>query len=132
MVRSGITAPYARFYVVFATKDPALRHKGIAAFIVDRDLPGVRPGKKEDKLGQRASDTAVLHLDDVKIPKANLLAPEGQGFKLAMETFNQTRPDIAAAASGVMRRALDESIAYAKERKTFGVPIAQHQLIIKR
>jgi acyl-CoA dehydrogenase len=122
-------ASYARFYVVFATKDPALRHKGIAAFIIDRDLPGVRPGKKEDKLGQRASDTAVLHLDDVKIPKANLLAPEGQGFKLAMETFNQTRPDIAAGATGVMRRALDESIAYAKERKTFGVPIGQHQLI---
>ncbi|HMI85564.1 MAG TPA: acyl-CoA dehydrogenase family protein [Polyangiaceae bacterium] len=122
-------ASYARFYVVFATKDPASRHKGIAAFIVDRDLPGVRPGKKEDKLGQRASDTAVVHLDDVKIPKANLLAPEGQGFKLAMETFNQTRPDIAAGAAGVMRRALDESIAYAKERKTFGVPIAQHQLV---
>jgi acyl-CoA dehydrogenase len=122
-------ASYARFYVVFATKDSALRHKGIAAFIIDRDLPGVRPGKKEDKLGQRASDTAVLHLDEVKVPKANLLAPEGQGFKLAMETFNQTRPDIAAGASGVMRRALDESIAYAKERKTFGVPIAQHQLI---
>jgi acyl-CoA dehydrogenase len=122
-------ASYARFYVVFATKDPATRHKGIAAFIVDRDAPGVRPGKKEDKLGQRASDTAVLHLDDVKVPKANLLAPEGQGFKLAMETFNQTRPDIAAGASGVMRRALDESVAYAKERKTFGVPIAQHQLI---
>jgi len=122
-------ASYARFYVVFATRDPAMRHKGIAAFIIDRDLPGVRPGKKEDKLGQRASDTAVLHLDDVKVPKANLLAPEGQGFKLAMETFNQTRPDIAAGACGVMRRALDESIAYAKERKTFGVPIAQHQLI---
>jgi acyl-CoA dehydrogenase len=122
-------ASYARFYVVFATRDPATRHKGIAAFIIDRDLPGVRPGKKEDKLGQRASDTAVLHLDDVKVPKANLLAPEGQGFKLAMETFNQTRPDIAAGACGVMRRALDESIAYAKERKTFGVPIAQHQLI---
>jgi acyl-CoA dehydrogenase len=122
-------ASYARFYVVFATRDPALRHKGIAAFIVDRDLPGVRPGKKEDKLGQRASDTAVLHLDEVKLPKANLLAPEGAGFKLAMETFNQTRPDIAAGAAGVMRRALDESVAYAKERKAFGVPIGQHQLI---
>jgi acyl-CoA dehydrogenase len=122
-------ASYARFYVVFATKDPAMRHKGIAAFIIDRDLPGVRPGKKEDKLGQRASDTAVLHLDEVKVPRSNMLAPEGQGFKLAMETFNQTRPDIAAGACGVMRRALDESIAYAKERKTFGVPIAQHQLI---
>jgi len=122
-------ASYARWYVVFATSDPASRHKGIAAFIVDRDLPGVRPGKKEDKLGQRASDTAVLHLDEVKVPKENLLAPSGAGFKLAMETFNQTRPDIAASAAGVMRRALDESVAYAKERKAFGVPIAQHQLV---
>jgi len=122
-------ASYARWYVIFATSDPALRHKGIAAFIVDRDLPGVRPGKKEDKLGQRASDTAVVHLDEVKVPKENLIAPAGAGFKLAMETFNQTRPDIAASAAGVMRRALDESVAYAKERKTFGVPIAQHQLV---
>jgi acyl-CoA dehydrogenase len=122
-------ASYARFYVIFATADPSTRHKGIAAFIIDRDLPGVRPGKKEDKLGQRASDTAVVHLDEVKVPKANLLAPAGAGFKLAMETFNQTRPDIAASAAGVMRRALDESVAYAKERKTFGVPIGQHQLV---
>jgi acyl-CoA dehydrogenase len=120
---------HARFYVVFATIDTALKHKGIAAFIVDRDTPGVRPGKKEDKLGQRASDTAVLHLDDVVVPKANLLAPEGQGFKLAMETFNQTRPDIAAGATGLMQRAIDESVAYARERKTFGVPISQHQLV---
>jgi acyl-CoA dehydrogenase len=122
-------ASHARFYVVFATSDTALKHKGIAAFIVDRDTPGLRPGKKEDKLGQRASDTAVVHLDDVVVPKANLLAPEGQGFKLAMETFNQTRPDIAAGACGLMQRAIDESVAYAKERKTFGVPISQHQLV---
>ncbi len=122
-------ASYARYYVVFATSDPAKKHRGIAAFIVDRDAPGVRPGKKEDKLGQRASDTAVLHLEEVVVPKANLLAPEGQGFKLAMETFNQTRPDIAAGATGLMRRAIDESVAYAKDRKTFGVPIGQHQLV---
>ena len=122
-------ASYARFYVVFATADTNLKHKGIAAFIVDRDTPGLRVGKKEDKLGQRASDTAVVHFDDVKVPKANLLAPQGQGFKLAMETFNQTRPDIAAGATGLMQRALDESVAYAKERKTFGVPIASHQLV---
>src|SRR6185503_1909434 len=75
------------------------------------------------------SDTAQIFLEDVKVPKANLLAPEGQGFKLAMETFNQTRPDIAAGATGLMQRALDESVAYAKERKTFGVPIGQHQLV---
>jgi acyl-CoA dehydrogenase len=122
-------ASYARFYVIFATSDPSARHKGIASFIVDRDSPGLKVGKKEDKLGQRASDTAVVHLDEVKVPKENLLAPEGHGFKLAMETFNQTRPDIAAGATGLMQRALDESAAYAKERKTFGVPIANHQLV---
>ena len=122
-------ASYARWYVVFATADTAMKHKGIAAFIVDRDSEGLRVGKKEDKLGQRASDTAVIHLDDVVVKKENLLAPEGQGFKLAMETFNQTRPDIAAGATGLMQRALDESTAYAKERKSFGVPIGQHQLV---
>jgi acyl-CoA dehydrogenase len=122
-------AGLARFYVIFATSDPAKKHKGIAAFIVDRDTPGLRVGKKEDKLGQRASDTCVVHLDDVVVPAKNLLAPEGQGFKLAMETFNQTRPDIAAGATGLMQRCLDESVNYAKERKTFGVPIAQHQLV---
>jgi len=122
-------ASYARFYVVFATADTALRHKGIAAFIVDRDSPGLRVGKKEDKLGQRASDTAQIFLDDVKVPKENLLAPAGKGFKLAMETFNQTRPDIGAGATGLMRRALDECVAYAKERKTFGTAIGNHQLV---
>jgi acyl-CoA dehydrogenase len=122
-------ASYASFYVIFATSDPAKRHKGMAAFIVDRDTPGLKIGKKEDKLGQRASDTAQIFLDDVKVPKENLLAPEGYGFKLAMETFNQTRPDIAAGATGLMRRALDECVAYAKERKTFGTAIANHQLV---
>lgn len=122
-------ASYARFYVIFATSNAELRHRGIAAFIVDRDSPGLRVGKKEDKLGQRASDTAQVFLDEVVVPKENLLAPEGKGFKLAMETFNQTRPDISAAATGLMRRCLDESVAYAKERKTFGTPIGNHQLI---
>lgn len=122
-------ASLASFYVVFATSDPAKRHKGIAAFIVDRDSPGLKVGKHEDKLGQRASDTAAVHFEDVRVPRANLLAPEGEGFKLAMETFNQTRPDIGAMATGLMQRCLDESVAYAKERKAFGVPIAEHQLV---
>jgi len=122
-------ASYANFYVIFATSDPSLRHRGMAAFIVDRDTPGLRVGKKEDKLGQRASDTAQIFLEDVVVPKANLLAPEGKGFKLAMETFNQTRPDIGAAATGLMRRCVDECVAYAKERKTFGTAIANHQLV---
>lgn len=122
-------ASYASFYIIFATSNPELKHKGIAAFIVDSTMPGVRVGKKEDKLGQRASDTAQIFLDDVVVPKANLLAPEGKGFKLAMETFNQTRPDIGAAATGLMRRCVDECVAYSKERKAFGVPIGQHQLV---
>ena len=122
-------ASFASFYVVFATSDPSKRHRGIAAFIVDRDTPGLRVGKHEDKLGQRASDTAAVHFEDVKVPKANLLAVEGEGFKLAMETFNQTRPDIGAMATGLMQRCLDISVDYAKERKTFGVPISEHQLV---
>ena len=122
-------ASLASFYVVFATSDPTKRHKGIAAFIVDRESAGLKVGKHEDKLGQRASDTAAVHFEEVRVPKANLLAPEGAGFKLAMETFNQTRPDIGAMATGLMQRCLDESVAYAKERKAFGVAIAEHQLV---
>lgn len=122
-------ASLASFYVVFATENPEARHKGIAAFIVDRESPGLRVGKHEDKLGQRASDTAAVHFEDVKVPKQNLLAPAGAGFKLAMETFNQTRPDIGAMAVGLMQRCLDECVAYSKERKTFGSPIAEHQLV---
>lgn len=122
-------AMYARFFVVFATLDPSLKHKGIAAFIIDRDTAGFEVGKHEDKLGQRASDTCTLSLSDVKVHKSQMLALPGQGFKLAMETFNTTRPDIGASAVGLMRRCLDECVAYAKERKTFGVPIANHQAI---
>jgi acyl-CoA dehydrogenase len=128
--KSWITnASLASFYVVFATSDPNKRHKGIAAFIVDRESEGLKVGKHEDKMGQRASDTAVVHFEDVRVPKANMLAPEGAGFKVAMETFNQTRPDIGAMATGLMQRCLDESVAYAKERKTFGQPISEHQLV---
>lgn len=120
---------WARWFVVFATVDASQRHKGIAAFIVDRDAAGVSVGKTEDKLGQRASNTATINFDDVRVPGENLLAEPGKGFQLAMRTFDRTRPDIAAGACGLMRRALDESIAYAKERKTFGVPIADHQMV---
>ena len=122
-------ANLASFYVIFATSDPGLRHRGIAAFIVDRDTNGLSVGPHEDKLGQRASDTASVRLERVRVPAANLLAPEGAGFKLAMSTFNQTRPDIAAMATGLMQRCLDESVRYAKERKTFGVAIAEHQMV---
>jgi acyl-CoA dehydrogenase len=122
-------ATLASVYVVFATADPATRHRGIGAFIIERDQAGIRPGRHEDKLGQRASDTASLTLEDVRVPPDQVLAPPGQGFKLAMETFNETRPDIGASAVGLMRRCLDECVRYARERKTFGVPIAEHQLV---
>lgn len=120
---------WASWYTVFATVDPSLGHKGIMAFVVDRDSEGLSVGKKEDKLGQRASDTATIAFDNVKVPKENVIAEAGYGFKVAMQTFDRTRPDIGAGACGLMRRALDESVAYALERKTFGVPIAQHQMI---
>jgi acyl-CoA dehydrogenase len=122
-------ASMASFYTIFATEDPALKHKGIGAFIVHRDAKGLTVGRHEDKLGQRASDTAPLMLEEVRVPASQVLAPPGQGFKLAMETFNQTRPDIGAIAAGIIRRCLDECVAYAKERKTFGKPIAEHQLV---
>lgn len=122
-------ASMASFYTIFATENPELRHKGIGAFIVHRDAKGLKIGKHEDKMGQRASDTCQVMLEDVHVPAAQVLAAPGHGFKLAMETFNQTRPDIGAIATGLMRRCLDECVAYAKERKAFGVPIAQHQLV---
>lgn len=122
-------ASWARWYLVFATVDTALKHKGIMAMVIDRDAEGVSVGKREDKLGQRASDTSTVNFDEVKVPKANVLAPAGKGFQLAMKTFDRTRPDIGAGACGLMRRALDESVAYALERKTFGKAIGEHQMV---
>jgi acyl-CoA dehydrogenase len=119
----------ASWYTVFATFDKASRHKGITCFVVDADTPGVRPGRKEDKMGQRASNTTDVIFEDVKLPKTALVGEEGGGFKIAMKTFDRSRPWIAAGATGIIRRALEESRAYALERKTFGVPIAQHQAV---
>jgi acyl-CoA dehydrogenase len=123
-------ARYAAWYTVFArTGDVKDRHKGITCFVVPRELPGVSVGKKEDKLGQRASDTSDVLFEEVKLTKAHLVGEEGQGFKVAMKTFDRSRPWIAAGACGIMRRALDESRKYALERKAFGQPIAQFQAI---
>ncbi len=119
----------ADFCTTFATFDPKLRHKGITSFIVDMKSPGVTIGKKENKMGQRASLTNDILFEDVVVPRANLLGEEGGGFKIAMKTFDRSRPWIAAGASGVIKRALDESRNYALERKTFGVAIAQHQAV---
>jgi acyl-CoA dehydrogenase len=122
-------ASHASWYTGFATTDPSLRHKGITAFVVPRDHPGVSAGKKEDKLGQRASDTADVIFEDVRLTSENLLGAPGQGFAIAMETFDKSRPMIAAICSGIIRRCAEESRAYALERKTFGVPIAEHQAV---
>jgi acyl-CoA dehydrogenase len=119
----------ANFYTVLATFDKKAKHKGIACFVVDADTPGVKAGRKEDKMGQRCSNTTDVIFEDVKIPKSALIGGEGEGFKIAMKTFDRSRPWIAAGAAGLIRRALQESRAYALERKTFGVPIAQHQAV---
>ncbi|MBV1858011.1 MAG: acyl-CoA dehydrogenase family protein, partial [Nannocystaceae bacterium] len=122
-------ATHAKFYTGFGTIDPALGHKGITGFVVSADAPGVSVGKKENKLGQRASNTCDVLFDDVKLGPENIIGEVGRGFAIAMETFDKSRPMIAAQCAGLIRRALDESVKYAKERKTFGVPIAQHQAI---
>jgi acyl-CoA dehydrogenase len=119
----------ASFYTVLATFDKSKRHKGIACFVVDADTDGISVGRKEDKLGQRCSNTTDVIFEDVAVPAENLLGSPENGFKIAMKTFDRSRPWIAAGAAGLIRRALDESRRYALERQTFGVPIAQHQAI---
>jgi len=119
----------ADYYTVFARLEGTDRHKGVTCFLVDRKAPGVSVGKKENKMGQRASNTTDVLFDEVKLSASDVVGVEGDGFKVAMRTFDRTRPWIAAGAAGLIRRALDESRAYALERKTFGVPIAQHQAI---
>jgi acyl-CoA dehydrogenase len=119
----------ANFYTVFARLEGTERHKGITCFVVDREAPGVSVGKKENKMGQRASNTTDVIFEDVKLTKQHVVGAEGEGFKVAMKTFDRTRPYIAAGAAGVIKRALEESRAYSLERKTFGVPIAQHQAV---
>ncbi len=119
----------ADFYVTFARQEGTDRHKGITCFVLDRNLPGVSVGKKENKMGQRASNTTDVLFDEVKLNASHVVGAEGDGFKIAMRTFDRSRPWIAAGAAGLIRRALDESRAYALDRKTFGVAIAQHQAV---
>ncbi len=119
----------ASWYTVLATFDRAMKHKGIACFVVPADAPGLKTGRVEDKMGQRASNTTDVLFEEVVVPKSALVGREDQGFKIAMKTFDRSRPWIAAGATGLIRRALEESRAYSLERKTFGVPIAQHQAV---
>jgi acyl-CoA dehydrogenase len=119
---------YANWYTVYAKTDQDAGQRGISAFVVPRDA-GVVVDKKEDKLGQRASNTATISFNDVEVPVSHLLGEENKGFKLAMMTFDRTRPGIAAMATGIARAAFEFATEYAKERVQFGVPIAMHQAI---
>jgi len=119
----------ARVYVVFATVDPAAGYKGVTAFLVERDMPGFAVGRKEDKLGIRASSTTELILDGVEVPPANVLGPVGQGYKVAIETLNEGRIGIGAQMIGVAAGALRAAMDYVKERRQFGKPVADFQAV---
>eukprot|EP00316_Scyphosphaera_apsteinii_P015709 CAMPEP_0119312662 /NCGR_PEP_ID=MMETSP1333-20130426/26940_1 /TAXON_ID=418940 /ORGANISM="Scyphosphaera apsteinii, Strain RCC1455" /LENGTH=399 /DNA_ID=CAMNT_0007317315 /DNA_START=93 /DNA_END=1292 /DNA_ORIENTATION=+ len=115
--------------IVIATTEKSLKHKGLSAFIVPRDTPGFSVGKKEDKLGIRASSTGNLIFEDCRVPQENLLGKLGDGFKLAMSTLDGGRIGIAGQALGIAKASLQLAAQYAQTRKTFNVPIAQHQAI---
>jgi acyl-CoA dehydrogenase len=120
---------YADLYLVFATTDRQKRHKGVISLIVPAALPGIRRGEEIEKMGQRASNTTAVTFKNVRVPKENLLAGEGEGFKKAMTALDITRPMIASGAVGLARTAMELAVQYAKRRVAFGVPIAQHQAI---
>ena len=119
---------YANFYTVYAKTDREAGHRGISCFVVPRDA-GVVVDKHEDKMGQRASNTATISFNEVEIPLNHLVGEENKGFKIAMMTLDRTRPGVAAMATGVARAAMEFAIDYSKERVQFGVPIAMHQAI---
>lgn len=119
---------YADWYTVYAKTDKDAGHRGISAFVVPRD-DTIVIDKKEDKLGQRASNTATVTFNETEIPEANLLGEENKGFKLAMMTLDRTRPGVAAMAVGIARSAFEFACSYSKERQQFGVPIAMHQAV---
>jgi acyl-CoA dehydrogenase len=120
----------ASLYAVFATAEPGKRNpRAFSAFVVPRNTPGVSTGKKENKMGHRCSDTSEVIFDNVRLPAKYLLGQEGEGFRIAMRTLDKSRAGIAASAVGIARAALDAAVQYAKERHTFGQPLARHQAI---
>jgi butyryl-CoA dehydrogenase/short/branched chain acyl-CoA dehydrogenase len=122
-------AQEAGLFIVFATINRELGYKGITAFVVERATPGFAVGRKEDKLGIRASSTCELILEDCRVPKANVLGEAGKGYRVAMETLNEGRVGIAAQMVGLSRGALEHALRYAQERRQFGKPIADFQAI---
>ncbi len=119
----------AEIALVFATIDKSLRHRGITAFIVEKDTPGFSVGKLEHKLGIRASSTAELVFENCFVPEENRLGEEGQGFRIALEAIDSSRTTIGAQAVGIAQAAFDKALSYAKERQQFGQPIANFQAI---
>jgi butyryl-CoA dehydrogenase/short/branched chain acyl-CoA dehydrogenase len=120
-------AAEAGFFLLFANANPAAGYKGVTAFLIERDFPGFQVGKKEDKLGLRASSTCELILDGCRVPRENVMGEVGQGYKIAIETLNEGRIAIGAQMIGLARAALEHSVAYARERKQFGRTIGEFQ-----
>ena len=117
----------AGFFLLFANARPEAGYKGVTAFLIERGFPGFQVGKKEDKLGLRASSTCELVLDNCRVPRENVMGEPGQGYKIAIETLNEGRIGIGAQMIGLARGALEHSVAYAKERKQFGKTIGEFQ-----
>ena len=120
-------AGYASQFTVFATADKSKKHKGICCIVVPKSTPGVAVGQHENKMGQRCSDTCRVTFDNVRVPKDHMIGAVGEGFKIAMQTLDASRPMTAAIAVGIGRAACEHAIGYAKERKQFGSPIASFQ-----
>jgi acyl-CoA dehydrogenase len=119
----------ADWYFVLAYTDPAQKHRGMSAFHVPRETEGVEVGKKEQNMGQRASDTRAVTFHDVKVPERDRIGAEGKGWLLAMAAFDHSRPVVSAASVGLARAAMDHAVRYSGERATFGVPIRNHQAV---
>ncbi len=124
MITNGASA---QFYSVFATSDPSLKHRGITAFYLERDYPGVVIGKNEDKMGMIGSDLTEITFDNVKLTKDNLLGAEGQGWPIAMATLNLSRPAVGAQALGISQGAFDFAVEYAWNRVQFGQKLCDHE-----
>ena len=116
-------------FLVFAKTDPDKGSRGITAFILERGWNGLTTGTIEGKMGVHASNTGWIAMDEVRVPASHRLGEEGEGFKIAMSALDNARYGVAAGAVGIMKACLEESIRYAKERKTFGKPIAEYQLV---
>jgi acyl-CoA dehydrogenase len=122
-------AGHASQFTVFATYDKSKKHKGICCLVVPRDTAGITVGHHENKMGQRSSDTCAVTFENVRVPKDHMVGAPGEGFKIAMQTLDASRPMTAAIAVGIAQAALEHALAYAKERKQFGAPISSFQAI---